>query len=152
LLVPLIRRHAADRACGEVSLASIPTDRRQEIVLADDPVAVLHEVDEQIEHLRLDGNRPGAAAPLTSVGIKHVVGKKKSHLVVRTDDDVSMNYHAHLHRKSSARQSLWTAIRVSLRALEAGQNSWTVYLARPNYESMPMVHALFILFGIGRIL
>ncbi len=146
--MPLIRRHAADRACGEVSLASIPTDRRQEIVLADDPVAVLHEVDEQIEHLRLDG----AAAPLTSVGIKRVIGKKKLHLVVRTDDDVSMNYHAHLHRKSSARQSLWTAIRVSLRALEAGQNSWTVYLARPNYESMPMVHALFILFGIGRIL
>jgi len=61
-----------------------------------------------------------------------VTGKKKLHLVVRTDDDVSMNYHAHLHRKSSARQSLWTAIRISLRALEAEQNSWTVYLARPN--------------------
>jgi len=73
-----------------------------------------------------------APAPLTPVGIKRVIGKKKLHLVVRTDDDVSMNYHAHLHRKSSARQSLWTAIRISLRALETEQNSWTVYLARPN--------------------
>jgi hypothetical protein len=83
--------------------------------------------------LPLDGNRSGAAAPLTSVGIKRMTGKKKLHLVVRTDDDISMNYHAHLHRKSSARQSLWTAIRVPLRALETEQNSWTVYLARPNY-------------------
>jgi hypothetical protein len=65
-----------------------------------------------------------APAPLTSVGIKRMTGKKKLHLIVRTDDDVSMNYHAYLHRKSSARQSLRTAIRVPLRALETEQNSW----------------------------
>lgn len=68
-----------------------------------------------------------APAPLASTG-----GKKNLHLVVRTDDTASTNYQAHLHRKSSTGQSLWTAIRVSLRALETEQNSWTVYLARPN--------------------
>ena len=68
-----------------------------------------------------------ALAPLASTG-----GKKNLHLVVRTDDTASTNYQAHLHRKSSTGQSLWTAIRVSPRALETEQNSWTVYLARPN--------------------
>jgi len=89
-----------------------------------------------------------------------VIGKKKLHMVVRTDDDVSMNYHAHLHRKSSARQSLWTAIRISLRALEAGQNLWTVYLARPNcvvlflgrahHEWDEVVAGMKILGSVGR--
>ena len=39
-------------------------DRRDQIVLADDAVAVLHQVNQQVEHLRLDRNqlaRRGAA-------------------------------------------------------------------------------------------
>jgi hypothetical protein len=40
-----------------------------------------------------------------------------------------MNYQAHLHRKSSAGQSLWSAIRVLLHVLETEQNSWTANLA-----------------------
>jgi hypothetical protein len=79
-------------------------DLLQEIVLAGEPVAVLHEIGEQIEHLRLGGNRHRAR--LTSVGIERVTGKKKLHLVVRTDDTTSMNYQAHLHRKSSTGQNL----------------------------------------------
>ena len=50
-------------------------DRSEEIVLADDAVAVLHQIDQQIEHLRLDGNGLGAAAQLAPVGIKHMIVK-----------------------------------------------------------------------------
>src|ERR1700722_8258713 len=39
-------------------------DRSDEIVLADDAVAVLHQVNQQVEHLRLYGNKLGIAAQL----------------------------------------------------------------------------------------
>jgi hypothetical protein len=55
-------------------------DRSDEIVLADDAVAVLHQVDQQVEHLRLDINRLGPAAQFAPVGIKCLIGKKKFHL------------------------------------------------------------------------
>jgi hypothetical protein len=48
----------------------------------------------------------------------------------------SMNYQAHLRCKSSAGQSLWTAIRVLLATLETEQNSWTANLAHPNYVAL----------------
>jgi hypothetical protein len=90
-------------------------------------------VDEQIEHLRLDGNRPGAAAR-AHVGRHQAYERQKEIAPGRPNGRcASMNYQANLHRKSSAGQSLWTAIRVLRRALETEQNSWTAYLAHPNY-------------------
>ena len=56
-------------------------DRSEEIVLADDAVAVLHQVNQQVEHLRLHGNSLGTAAQLPPVGIKPMIGKEKFHVV-----------------------------------------------------------------------
>ncbi len=55
-------------------------DRSDEIILADDAVAVLQQVNQQVEHLRLDGNGLGTAAQLASVGIKRMIGKEKLHV------------------------------------------------------------------------
>ena len=120
-------------AAGEGRHHPAATDRRQAIVLADDPVAVLHGVDEPIEHLRLGGNRPGAAAR-AHVGRHQAYDRQKEIAPGHPNGRcASMNYQANLHRKSSGGQSLWTAIRVLRRALETEQNSWTAYLAHPNY-------------------
>src|SRR5262249_20641266 len=59
--------------------------RGDEIVLAHDAVAVAHQVDEQIEHLRFDRNRRGTADELAPVDIKRVIGKKKLHDCPRYD-------------------------------------------------------------------
>ena len=71
-------------------------DRRDEIVLRDDAIAVLHKVDQQIEHLRLDGNGFGAAAQLAPVGVKHVIGKEKLHVAAPT------GLPSHLRSKSTS--------------------------------------------------
>ena len=54
-------------------------DRGDQIVLADDAVAVLHQVDQQVEHLRLDGDGVGAAPQLAPVHIKRMIAKEKLH-------------------------------------------------------------------------
>jgi predicted transcriptional regulator len=50
--------------------------------LADDAVAVLHQVDQEVEHLGFHGNSLGTAAQLPPVGIKPVIGKEKFHVAV----------------------------------------------------------------------
>ena len=50
-----------------------------QIVLGDDAVAVLDQIDQQIEHLRLDRDALAAAGQLAEVDIKHMVGKVKLH-------------------------------------------------------------------------
>jgi hypothetical protein len=69
-------------AAGQSRIRHDPAapDRSEEIVLADDAVAVLHQVDQQVEHLGLDGNGLGTAAQLAPVGIKPVIGKEKFHV------------------------------------------------------------------------
>ena len=56
-------------------------DRGDEIVLADDAVAALQQVQQQVEDLRLDRDGLGAATQLAPVGIKHMIGKEKLHVV-----------------------------------------------------------------------
>ena len=51
-----------------------------EIVLADHTVAVLDQVDQEVEHLRLNRNGLLTAAQLTAVGIQHMARKVKLHL------------------------------------------------------------------------
>ena len=47
----------------------------EQIVLGDDVVAMLHQMHQQIEHLRLDRDDLAAAAQLAAVGVKQVVGE-----------------------------------------------------------------------------
>ena len=62
---PLLLAAVADRPARSVDTAGkrrirhdpAAPDRGEQIVLADDTLAILHEIDEQIEDLRLDGNR-----------------------------------------------------------------------------------------------
>jgi hypothetical protein len=61
-----------------------PPDRSDEIVLADDALAVLHQVDQEVEHLRLDGNALDTAAQLATVGIKRMIVKEKLHVAPQT--------------------------------------------------------------------
>ncbi len=42
-------------------------------------VAVLDQMDQEIEHLGLDRNRPQAVAQLPPVGVKPMIGKQKFH-------------------------------------------------------------------------
>ena len=44
-------------------------------------VTILHQVDQQVEHLRLDGNGFGTAIKLAPLRIEGVIGKAKLHVV-----------------------------------------------------------------------
>ena len=66
---------------GRIRHDSAAPDRGQQIVLADDAVAVFHQVDQEIEHLRLYGDNLGAAAQLPPVRIKPMIGKEKFHVI-----------------------------------------------------------------------
>ena len=53
--------------------------RRNEIVLRDDTITVLDQANQQIEHLRFDGNRLGTMAQLAPIGVKYMIGEEKLH-------------------------------------------------------------------------
>src|SRR5215475_4462163 len=56
-------------ARGQSGLRDDPPapDRREDIVLADDPVPVADEVGQEVKDLRLQGTQAGSAAQLTPV-------------------------------------------------------------------------------------
>src|SRR4029077_19306422 len=54
-------------------------NRCNQVVLADHPVAVLNQINQQVEYLRLDGNGLGAAAQFAPVGVKCMIAKEKLH-------------------------------------------------------------------------
>src|SRR5262249_57867891 len=60
-----------------------------EIVLCDNPVAVFHQANQQVEHLRLDGDGLGTPAQLSPVGVKRMIRKRKSHFAVPPDPSSS---------------------------------------------------------------
>src|SRR5207249_570280 len=62
--------------------AAVPY-RLDQVVLGDDVVAVFDQVNQEIEHLRLDGDALAAAGQLTKVDIKYMVGKVKLHGFIR---------------------------------------------------------------------
>jgi hypothetical protein len=43
-------------------------------------LAVLHQIDQQVEHLRFDGNSVVTAAELAPIGIKRMAGKEELHV------------------------------------------------------------------------
>ena len=78
-------------------------------------MAVLHQVDQQVEHLWLDGNRFGTAVKLAPLGIEGVIGKAKLHVVapVGLRGRPYRDNQAHLKDKSSSWQSLSLALPIS---------------------------------------
>jgi hypothetical protein len=65
---------------GRIRHDSPAPDRRDEIVLADQAVAVLHQVGQQIEHLRLKRDLLAAAMELAPAGVEDMIGEEKLHL------------------------------------------------------------------------
>ena len=59
--------------------AAVP-DSLDEIVLADDAVAIFDQVDQQVEHLRLDADILAGPGQLAQPRIQHMVGKMKLHM------------------------------------------------------------------------
>jgi hypothetical protein len=55
-------------------------DLVDQLVLADDPVAVFHEMDDEIENLRFHGHGNLLAAQLAPVGVEKVVLEQKLHV------------------------------------------------------------------------
>src|SRR5712675_1587312 len=70
-------------AAGQGGIRHDPAapDRGDEVVLAHHAVAVLHQVDQEVEHLGLDRNGFEAAAQLPPVGIKPMISKEKLHAI-----------------------------------------------------------------------
>jgi len=66
-------------------------DRRDEIVFCDDAIAVLHDVDQQVEYLRLHCNGFGASAQLPPFDIKRVIGKDELHVLPPPDCRVTFS-------------------------------------------------------------
>src|SRR5262249_45951401 len=54
-------------------------DGGDQVVLAHDAVAVLHQIQQEIEHLRLDLDQLGAPAQLPPVDVKQMIFKTKWH-------------------------------------------------------------------------
>jgi hypothetical protein len=54
-------------------------DPIDQIVLADDPIAIFEQVHQQIEYLGLDGDSFAAKAQFPPIGIKYMIGKEKLH-------------------------------------------------------------------------
>ena len=68
-------------AAGKGRIRNRPAapDRGEEIVLADDALAIFQKVGQDVEYLRFDVNRRAAAPQLAAVGIKRMIGKEKLH-------------------------------------------------------------------------
>ena len=78
-------------------------DRSNEIVLADDAVAVLHQVNQQVEDLRLDMYRGLGAPELASFDIDLIVTKAEGHAWAKHISRVSKG---HVEIKSWLSESL----------------------------------------------
>jgi hypothetical protein len=59
--------------------APVP-DVREQVILAYDAVAVADQMQDKVEHLRLDMNRVARAAELAPVSVDRVVAEQKPHL------------------------------------------------------------------------
>ena len=70
---------------GQGQLGDMPPlpDLVDQFVLADHAIAVFHQMDDEIEHLRLQRDRHVLPAQLPRVGIKYLICKEKLHPVVR---------------------------------------------------------------------
>ena len=104
----LARRIEARRQCRIRDDPPAP-DAFDQIILADDPATVAHQIDEKVEHLRFERDRLGPAAQFASLDIEHVIAKPENHpVLLRLGPSVRFlrKRQAHLKGKSSPSQSL----------------------------------------------
>ncbi|MEY9551531.1 hypothetical protein ABIF67_005596 [Bradyrhizobium japonicum] len=102
----LVRAAVADRLArcvdpagqgGFGDAAPVP-DLVDQLILADHPVTVLHEVDDEVEDLRLHGHGNLLAAQLAPVGVEKVVPEHKLHVENSTlamtsgNDEIRMDF------------------------------------------------------------
>jgi hypothetical protein len=75
------RSPGAIDAAAERSLGDYPTipDRLDQFILADNPVMVTHEVNDEIEHLRLDMDGLAESAQLLLAEVDFELGKSVFH-------------------------------------------------------------------------
>ena len=76
--------------------AAIP-HRLDQIVLGDDVVAVFDQMNQEIEHLRLDRHALAAAGQLAKVDIKHMVGEMKLHGFIPVTSSLRTDHHVVPH-------------------------------------------------------
>src|SRR6266700_6844260 len=102
-------------AAGECRIGngSAAPDQSDQILFTDDTVAVLHQMDQQVENLRLHRYRRAAAEQLATLGIKCLIVKDKLHAASPGPRPFSRNNQACLRDKSSAGQSLLIAFAAS---------------------------------------
>ena len=72
----LARRVDAAGECRIRHHASSP-DRGEQIVFADDVVPVSEQINQEVEHLRLDRNKLTAPTQFSSISVKHMIFKDK---------------------------------------------------------------------------
>jgi len=94
-----LRPSSVGASLGGVRHDAAAPDRRDEIVFCDNAIAVLHDVDQQVEYLRLHCNGFGAAAQLAPFDIKRMVGKDELHVAAPT------GLPGHLQYRSRNRQN-----------------------------------------------
>src|SRR3974390_3502748 len=82
----------------------------EQLILADDAIAILDEIQHQVEDLRLERNAFAGAAKLSPSDIKHMIFKEKSHLSNLTQLPASGENQACPKAKSSSPQSLWVRV------------------------------------------
>jgi hypothetical protein len=85
-----------------------PPDRRDQVVLGHDPIPVLDEVQQDVEHLRFDGDLFSASAELPPFGIHGTFTKAKPQKGLPVWRVISRNNQVCLPNKSSISQSLPT--------------------------------------------
>src|SRR5262252_2159921 len=67
-----------DPACqGRIRYDAAAPDRCDQVVLAHDTVSVLDQVDQQVEHLRLQSNQQRATPKLSSIHVKYMIFKEE---------------------------------------------------------------------------
>ena len=78
----------ADRVAGRIDPRSqrrfrndaVAPDRRDQFVLAGDPIAVFDQVGQELEHLGFDRNCNGAMMQLAPIGVESVIVKQEQHV------------------------------------------------------------------------
>jgi hypothetical protein len=75
----LARLAHASYAARQRRIRHDPTapDRLQEVVLADDAIAVLHQINQEVEHLRFERDQLAATPEFAPVEVKHVIAEAK---------------------------------------------------------------------------
>src|SRR5262249_30105395 len=115
-------RIEARRQCRVGDNAPAPNAVYQ-IVLADDPATIAHQIDKKIEHLRFERDGLGPAAQFAPLDIEHVIAKSENHprsprlgpsgLFLR-EKQALRKRQSHLKGESGASQSLSFGIRAFL--------------------------------------